>query len=268
MRRYLACCLILCCLTALGLVACSRDGGESNSPNVILITLDTARSDHCSFLGYEHDTTPNLRELAAEGVRYTTCYAPAATTAPSHATLFTSLYPVTHRVVKNALPLESDHLTLTEIFAAAGYQTAAVVSSFVLDAKFGLAQGFDFYDDEFDRTNATVQRTQLDGQAVVNGFDRRADRTTRHVLHWLDRKRDRERPFFLFVHYFDPHDPYQPPTRWRDKFTPSGVTDANQQHIVSSYDGEIAYSDEEIGHKSPTCWRRCGNASCCGTAWL
>ncbi|MFH1844132.1 MAG: sulfatase [bacterium] len=248
MGKLPASCLVLLCLGCTTFTACSRDAGQSDPPNLILITMDTTRSDHCSFLGYEHDTTPNLRKLAGDGVIFTTCYAPAATTAPAHASLFTSQYPVSHRVVKNAIPLADDHLTLTEILATAGYQTAAVVSSFVLDAKFGLAQGFEFYDDDFDRNNATIRRDELEGQAVVNGFDRRAERTTRHVLHWLDRKRDRERPFFLFVHYFDPHDPYEPPTRWRDMFLPSAITGISRDPIISGYDGEIAYTDEEIGN--------------------
>ncbi|MFP8874958.1 MAG: sulfatase-like hydrolase/transferase, partial [Myxococcota bacterium] len=114
--------------------ACSL--GPAAPPSVLLITIDTARVDHLSVYGYARDTTPVLRDFATRGVRFDTAYAPSATTAPTHASLFTSLYPPTHRVLMNGNRLEDRHETLAEILGAAGWVSGAVVSSYVLDPKF------------------------------------------------------------------------------------------------------------------------------------
>jgi arylsulfatase A-like enzyme len=225
-------------------LACAR---ESGPPNLVLISLDTTRRDHCSVYGYERETTPQLEKFAAEGVRFALAYAPSATTAPSHATLFTSLYPITHRVVKNGRVLTPAYVTLAERLREAGWVTAGVVSSYVLDARFGLAQGFDTWDDDFDPTTATVRNEAWEGGDRVEVFDRRADATTAHALAWLDGPRERTRPFFLFVHYFDPHAPYLPPAALARSFPPADAPGDGLRAQTARYDAEIAFTDEQLG---------------------
>jgi arylsulfatase A-like enzyme len=204
----------LACL-GLGLtLACAR---EARPPNLLLITLDTTRRDHCSVYGYERKTTPNLERVAAEGVRFALAYAPSSTTAPSHATLFTSLYPITHRVTRNGRVLLPVHQTLAERVRERGWTTAGFVSSYVLNGRFGFGQGFEVWDDEFDPATATAPKENWSG-ADVAAVDRRGDATARRALAWLEGGRDQERPFFLFVHFYDPHSPYVPPPEFADRF--------------------------------------------------
>ena len=216
-------------------------------PNVLLISIDTLRSDHCSMHGYARETTPTLRSVAKEGARFDLAYAPSATTLPSHATMFTGLYPIAHRVIKNGLILDEDHLTLAEILSAEGYETAGIASSFVLDAKFGVAQGFDFYDDDFKQKEATwAEREQWEGFELDGAFDRRADFATDRAIAWLERKRRGGQPFFLFVHYFDPHAPYAPPASFAAKFAPEENSADEHSKTIALYDAEIAFTDEQI----------------------
>ena len=219
--------------------------GRAPGLNVLLVTVDTLRADHCSVSGYARETTPQLAALAREGVRVELAYAPMPTTGPSHASMFTGLYPITHGVVKNGLTLEQDFGTLAEALREKGYDTAAVVSSFVLDARFGYAQGFEAYDDEFEAGHGSIERHALEGHEVEEGFDRRADETTGRARAVLERLAARPKPFFLFVHYFDPHAPYAPPEPWAGRFD-GGATD-ELSRAIDAYDGEIAFVDDAIG---------------------
>ncbi len=214
------------------------------SPNVLLITVDTLRADHSSAYGYPRDTTPVLDALANEGARFEAAYAPMSLTAPVHASLFSGLYPATHLLLDNGLEMTGDYVTLAELFGAGGYQTAAVVSSFVLDAKFGFARGFAHYEDDFEADTATSLIPEWMGHKVPKAFDRRADATTDRAIQWLEERRDSERPFFLFLHYFDPHAPYLPPGRFALRYS-DGTT--HNEHQIDLYDGEIAFTDFEIG---------------------
>jgi arylsulfatase A-like enzyme len=226
----------------------AEEGGERavpDGPGVLFITLDTTRHDHMSAFGYERKTTPVLEKFAAEGVLFELAYAPISTTAPSHASMFTSLYPIAHRVVKNGIVLDEGHDTLAEILQRRGFDTAAVVSSFVLDGKFGLAQGFDFYDDEFSPETSSFPEGTWEGRAVEGGFDRRAEATTASAVEWLETGRDRERPFFLFVHYFDPHWPYDPPERFQKRY--GSTSEQPRLQAIGRYDGEVAYADRQVG---------------------
>ncbi len=220
---------------------------EDARPNLLLISMDTTRADHLSAYGYERDTTPNLRELARQGARFDAAYAPSATTGPSHASLFTSLYPMTHRVTKNGHPLAGEYQTLAEILAAAGFETAAVVSSYVLNGKFGYGQGFDLYDDDVSQAAAPSGVTQWEGHTIEGKFHGRADDTTRRALQWLDDRARRERPFFLFAHYFDPHSPYLPPPSYRPPFEPGRKAALKLHREVFFYDTLISFTDREIG---------------------
>lgn len=153
--------------------ACARQDVSPQPPNIIIITMDTVRADHCSVYGYDRDTTPYLKKLASEGARFTRAYAPTGATAPSHATLFTSKYTVEHGLVKNGQILDPYNTTLAEILSEDGYQTAAIVSSFVLDAKFGLDRGFAHYDDVFNAVEATIDIPKWEGRTLEQPFDRR-----------------------------------------------------------------------------------------------
>jgi arylsulfatase A-like enzyme len=232
---------------ALGILAASCATEPPAPPNLLLVTLDTARADHVSAYGYPRETTPVLRELAEAGTRFAHAYAPAATTAPSHATLFTSLYPLAHGIVHNGLELRPAERTLAEILRERGYATAAFVSSFVLDARFGFAQGFERYDDDFAPGQASFPAGhEWRDQEIPGGFDRPADATTRRAVEWLASGRDPARPFFLFVHYFDPHAPMSPPERHAARFAPEPGASRLEVRI-GRYDGEIAFVDEQIG---------------------
>ncbi|MBU0753660.1 MAG: sulfatase-like hydrolase/transferase [Planctomycetes bacterium] len=240
--------LILMALTlaAVLLNGCAR---KETGPNVLLISIDTTRADHCSLNGYERDTTPNLKKLATEGTRFAQVYAPTSTTGPSHATLFTSLYPLTHRVIKNGLTLSEEYETLAELLRARGYATAAFVSSFALNDKFGFAQGFESFDDCFDPKGASAEIGVWKGYEVQGGFDRRADATTDRVLDWLEKRKSAETPCFMWVHYFDPHAPYTPPAPFDALYGNGTDREAwsREQRITNDYDGEITLVDHEIG---------------------
>ncbi|MDG1490680.1 MAG: sulfatase, partial [Planctomycetota bacterium] len=179
---------------ALSLLAACGDGGAAEVPHVIVLSLDTVRADRVGCYGGGRSSTPRLDALAAGADRYETCVATAPWTLPSHASMFTGLFPFEHgthgfrvtEYVDNAHPLHPDHLTLAEGLSAAGYETAAFVANTVyLANRFGLAQGFDTYE---------VRR---------QGAGAMTDR----ALRFLD-ERDSERPCFLFVNYMDAHRPY------------------------------------------------------------
>jgi arylsulfatase A-like enzyme len=209
--------------------------------------MDTTRADHLSAYGYERPTSERLEQLAAEGVRFEVAYAPSATTGPSHASLFTSLHPVAHGVLKNGYPLAAGLATLAEQLTHAGFETGAVVSSYVLNAKFGYDRGFGDYDDDVSRA-ATPSGTRLwEGQTVEGKFYGSADDTTRRALEWLEARERADRPFFLFVHYFDPHDPYLPPQGYQPPFTPDSKTALKIPRTIFLYDTLLAFTDREIG---------------------
>ena len=232
-------------LLLIGLLAgaCSGD----RPPNVVLITLDTTRRDHLSAYGYERATSPRLAAFARQGIRLDNAYTPTPTTAPSHASIFTSLYPTSHGVLKNGIRFDAPGLHLAERFSEAGYETAAFVSSFVLRSKFGWGRGFGTYDDRFQRAESSGGGNSFlwEGERIYEVFDRRADHTARRAIEWVEELRDPERPFFLFVHFFDPHDPYAPPGRFARRFVGSGKSGLDL--AVGRYDAEIAFTDLEIG---------------------
>jgi len=230
----------------LGLIAAAGSLGCSPapaSPNILLITIDTLRADHSSGYGYHRNTTPELDAFAKDGARFESAYAPMSITAPVHASLFLGLYPATHLLNDNGVKLADAYATLAERFGEHGYQTAAVVSSFVLDAKFGFAQGFTQYEDDFEVATASAVVPEWQGHELEKGFDRRANATTDLAIGLLEGF-DSERPFFLFLHYFDPHSPYQPPGRFGFLYTDATTKEHEQ---INLYDGEIAFTDYEIG---------------------
>ena len=194
-------------------------------PNIILISIDTLRSDRLGCTGYTKSSTPNLDLLAQEGTLFEHVYTPAPLTLPAHASLFTSSYPSTHGVRDNGEILISSIPTLAEQFRKHGYQTAAFIGSFVLDRRFGLARGFDSYWGEFPLHRFAGADP---GEVQIRG-----DRVEAAAEQWIGLHGSS--PFFLFIHFYDLHGPYLLPDPWRTRF-PGRV-----------YDGELAYVDSLIG---------------------
>jgi choline-sulfatase len=216
---------------------CSRDTSRvpdrspaGPPPNIVLITLDTTRADRIGTYGYAGAATPNLDRLAAAGVRFERALSPVPLTLPAHASLMTGRYPFTHGVRNNGhFVLPDDVPTLAAALASRGYDTAAFVSSFVLDRQFGLNRGFAHYDDGLDEIRP--------GAATSGEAERRGDRTVIAAEAWLrdPARQQSSRPLFLWVHLYDPHEPYQPPSPFRERFD------------GRLYDGEIAFTDALVG---------------------
>jgi tetratricopeptide (TPR) repeat protein len=198
--------------------------------NVIVITIDTLRADHLSCYGNKNVKTPYIDSLAREGVRFARNYTPVPVTLPSHTSIFTGLYPVYHQVRNNGTFEVSDKLeTLAEVLKKNGYHTAAFIGSFVLDSRYGLAQGFDYYDDYLQKdTNQTLM--------IYN--ERTAGEVVQTANQWLDKNSETSggaNPFFMWLHCFDPHAPYEPPMPF------------SKIYRKNLYDGEIAYTDYALG---------------------
>ena len=243
--------LVVLTIAAMMPAGCRR-ASHQPPPPILLVTFDTLRADHCSAYGYGRPTTPTLERLARKGVLFETAYAPMATTTPSHATMLTGLLPREHGLVRNGEALPPGQRILAEVLELAGYRTAAFVSSFALDHRFGLARGFETYDDDFGP--AMVARTEpWEGHRVEQAFDRTADKTCRRALDWLGAQGylgppvPGRRPFFLWVHFFDPHDPYTPPEAHAALFPPLGPKPSELDRQIAHYDAEIHFADAELG---------------------
>lgn len=218
-------------LAALSLVfGCAESAGDQ-APNLLLITIDTARADRIGCYGSADAATPSLDRIAAEGALFETAIAVAPIALPSHVSLLTGQYPPRHGV-----RLDGDFLrpgagtTLAEHLASNGYTTAAVVGSYALSADFGLARGFGVYDEPSEDRTATPAGDALRHYAIV---ERPAADVTDAALQLLDGKLDA--PFFLWLHYYDPHGEYAPPEPFASRFA------------ESPYDGELAYVDAQLG---------------------
>ena len=224
-----------CWLWAMLLAACASTAtsappntAASPSPNIVLITLDTTRADRMGFLGSERGLTPNLDGLARRGVVFSRAYAQVPLTTPSHATILTGTYPGFNHVnymgdaLGKALPF------LPDILHRNGYRTAAFVGALVLDPRKlapGFERGFDTYDAGFHRRRGSEDR--------YVSLERRGEEVVNRALAWLDKQP--AGPFFLWVHLYDPHDPYSPPEPYKTRYQ------------EKPYDGEIAYTDSVVG---------------------
>jgi arylsulfatase A-like enzyme/predicted Zn-dependent protease len=223
----------LALITALVGAACRK---PTPRLNVILVTFDTTRADHLGCYGYTSARTPTVDRLAAEGVLFEDAHSSVPLTAPSHSTILTGKFPMAHGVRDNGLfVLASEQHTLAEILKENGYRTGAAIGGFPLLAKYGLNQGFDFYDD---RLSPKYDSPLAGGPPKRDTFsfeERRAARVNEAVFDWLGTKTKKDEPFFLWVHYYDPHQPLNPPVPY------------DQLFADSPYDGEIAYVDESLG---------------------
>jgi arylsulfatase A-like enzyme/Flp pilus assembly protein TadD len=216
--------LLICCFTAtLGIAA-----PPPRQPDVFLVTIDTLRADHVHCYGYEHVQTPAIDALAQDGIRFTQAFTPSPITNTSHTSILTGLLPSSHGVTDFAVPLSSLHPTWAELLHQQGYRTAAFIGAVILDSKTlapGLDRGFDFYDNfpEHSRTRSRWGRVERRGMDVAQ----RAEAwLSAHPLG----------PHFVWVHLYDPHDPYEPPAPYSNLYRDR------------LYDGEIAYADSALAN--------------------
>jgi len=234
--------------------------------NVVLITVDTLRADHLSIYGYPGIKDPNITKLAQEGTYclFTFCSMPR--TMPSHASIFTGLRPEQHMVFSNGEKLNNRFLALAEVFKNEKYNTGAFVSSWIVDSRFGLDQGFNYYDDaEFDKRDIkTLPRAER-----LKKLRRRGDKTTDLAIDWIKKNNTAETPFFIWTHYWDVHQPYDAPEPYGSMYLENLVNipsdylnkeklkypmlssyekrSPHHEELMRRYDGGISYVDTQLG---------------------
>jgi arylsulfatase A-like enzyme/Tfp pilus assembly protein PilF len=216
-------------IAAFLLFACASVHAASDRPNIIIITLDTTRADRMGFLGSKRGLTPNLDAMARDGVVFSRAYSHVPLTTASHATIFTGTYPQFNHVNDFGVPLSPRLPYLPDLLRQRGYQTGAFVGSLILDPLDGTAPGFDRGFDVYD-AGFHLRRHGADRYKTV---ERRAGTVVDHALGWLSQLQNA--PFFLWVHLYDAHDPYDPPPPFK------------AEHASQPYDGEIAYADASVG---------------------
>jgi len=205
-------------------------GRGVDKPNVILITLDTTRADHLGCYGYPGAKTPRLDALARKGALFEQAATTAPLTLPAHTSILTGMYPTYHGVrINGNTAVSAEQTTAAEILSSRGYQCGAFIGAFVLDGRWGLNQGFQRYDDQFDLgkyKHIDLGAIQRPGNQVMDA-----------ALSWLEGQKNQ--PFFAWIHLYDPHSPYEPPEPYRSEFGSGG--------LAGLYDGEIAFMDEQVG---------------------
>ena len=254
MRGWLVAASICVCVAILVFAILKRPAtvGQSleTNTNLVFITVDTLRADHTPFANYHRATMPATAEFFQDGMNFTQAETVRTSTAPSYASMLSGLYPFRSGVRNNFAQLNEQIETLPEKLKKSGFMTAAFVSSFVMIGRIsGFNQGFDLYDDFV-----------LEKEATRESFERTAGNTVKHALLWLD-KAPKDRRFFLFLHFIDPHGPYHPPAPYNesfrsthtrmltqdqipsDQFIPSVM---NQYQYIDWYDGEILYLDSQL----------------------
>jgi len=236
----------------------------SKLPNVVIIAIDTLRADHLGCYGYSRETSQEIDKLAVSGVLFDESYSSASWTLPSFMSIFTGLMPSVHGCTTAESKLSEAIPTLSEQFQKKGYYCGAVVSSMVVAGKYGFSRGFDKYDDTSVFLSATVN--VLDSESGARGTTNNVvtgailTHEAKSLLKVAERS---EKPFFLFIHYFDPHDDYVPPPPYDSHFDREymGETDGKGlnhiryrpptgrdiEHLKALYDGEVAYTDSHIG---------------------
>ena len=221
--------LLFCCVFS-SYAAFANDGAPVPAlpAQVYLITIDTLRSDHVACYGYQRIETPSLDQLAKDGVRFDQAFTPSPITNSSHASILTGLLPSSHGVSDFGVPLAAEHVTLPELLRKQGYRTAAFIGAVILDSKSlapGFDRGFDFYDNFPEKT---------DEKSRWGRIERRGLDVVQRAESWLDAHKTDSH--FVWIHLYDPHDPYEPPSPYAEKYKDR------------PYDGEIAYADSVLAH--------------------
>jgi arylsulfatase A-like enzyme len=217
------------CLTTSALAGSVPAPPISSHPNIILITLDTTRADRMGFQGSKLGLTPNLDALALDSAVFTRAYAQAPLTPTSHASILTGTYPQFHQVTDFQRPLAEDLPYAPAILRSHGYRTAAFIGAIALnpDPTYspGFDRGFDTYDAGFHKEGPGADR--------YHTVQRRGDEVVAHALAWLTKHP--KGPFFIWIHLYDAHDPYDPPEPYKTRYA------------SAPYDGAIAYEDAAVG---------------------
>ena len=267
-------------------LATRKLAASAQSPNVVVVLVDTLRADHMSLYGYPRQTSPNIDRIAAQGVIFDNAVATASWTLPSHASLLTGRYPHEHQAEIDA-PLDTRYATVSEVMRDRGYRTGGFSANlFYFTRRGGFDRGFLHFEDYFYSLSDMFYRTlwgRIFNRYIPDrlGWDewpegKRAEDVNREMLHWVDT--DPGKPFFAFLNYFDVHTPYTPPPAYREKFTsaqtavspdkwpPVSKEDLNIlsnvdpylyrvlisskgfQQAIDAYDGSIAYVDDQIGN--------------------
>jgi arylsulfatase A-like enzyme len=232
-------------------------------PNVLLIVLDTTRRDRLSAYGHDKPTSPAFDRIAAEGTLYENCITAGSWTVPSHASLFTGLFPRDHGADVDHLELAEEHVTLAELLRQAGYQTGGICCNPWIGPRNGFVQGFDTYDEVW--RPARTDTRDAHGAAL----------TTERALTWIDARPKDGPPWFLFLNYLEPHTPYRPPAAFRNRFLPPDADPSAVERVMrwqtphefgymlkvpgyeisaeefevmhGLYDGDVAYQDARLG---------------------
>jgi arylsulfatase A-like enzyme/Flp pilus assembly protein TadD len=216
----------MCCLTSPSIGQAAPK--KTVRPNVFLVTIDTLRADHVHCYGYQRVETPAIDALASDGFRFAQAFTPSPITNTSHTSIFTGLMPSTHGVTDFAVPLSPAHPTWAELLHKQGYHTAAFIGAVILDSKSlapGLDRGFDFYDNFPERSPTKSRRDRVERRGMV---------VVQHAEAWLSAHPTGAH--FVWVHLYDPHDPYEPPAPYSQIY---------KDHL---YDGEIAYADSALAN--------------------
>lgn len=246
-------------LILMGMLLCSslRCTPGYSVKHVIFISLDTTRPDHLGCYGNSWINTPSLDQLAEESLLFSNYMTVVPTTLPSHTSLFTGTFPHTHGTSQNGFIVNNKNIMLTEILKSAGFHTAGFIGSFALDSRFYFSQGFDYYDESYEKFVGTARRTQN---------ERSAQSVTDATMRYLEQKAVPSK-LFLFVHYFDPHKPFEPPPPYNTlyhleetgktsnstlahyscKSTLSKTDWELSKEAALHYAGEISYMDHHIG---------------------
>ncbi len=237
-------------------LALGSAGGSPVRPNILLVSIDTLRRDHVHCYGYARETTPAIDALAREGVRFDDAISVSSWTLPAHVSLLTALPPGIHRVYRPGSRIPEAVTTLAEVLHRAGYATAGFVSGPFLRSLYNYGQGFDLYDDSTSARGLGASHRGITSPRLLS-----------LVTAWLDgwRVRRAGRPFFLFVHMWDPHYDYEPPPPYDRLFDPGyrgtvtgrdfergkavhpGMDPRDLAHVIALYDGEIRFTDEHLG---------------------
>lgn len=246
-------------------------GAQADAPNVIVIVVDALRADHLSAYGYERDTSPFMDGLAEEGVRFENAISPSSWTQPSHASMLTGRYTYEHQAETH--PLDDTYPTIGEALQSQGYRTGAFsANTLFFTRRQGFGRGFLYFEDNYQSVSDAFLNSSLYGfifdfyglRKALNyeGVPMRkyASDINRSALNWIDQ--DEDKPFFVFMNYFDVHDPYTPPEPYRSKYAsvpnPGGLingfveryhpelTPEQLQSEIDAYDGSISYVDDQI----------------------
>jgi arylsulfatase A-like enzyme len=234
------------------LLLSGRGWNPGARPNILFISIDTLRADHLGCYGYQRPTSPHFDRLAAEGVRFARAVAPSSFTLPSHVSMFTGQEMGVHHVASAGTAIADRVVTITEVLHDAGYATFGFGCAPYLKRQFGFAQGFDFYDDRLANVGVRESHAAVTSDKVVN-------RALQRI------KEPRGKPWFVFMHMWDPHFDYVPPPPYNTMFSGDyhggfsmhnfeqnhgfvvGMDPADYAYTVSQYDGEIAWTDSQLG---------------------